>query len=132
MRPWFAIIAILAFAVTTLAATTKPATTQSAEELLATHKLEQKQEYLKALNDSPELKLPTGQVSDIFELSMDGGKILVQPVLAATEGQVRCTVKGLAGPCALTVFADRQVPDGRISGIQFAHRDFSREDEIFR
>src|SRR5262252_8698650 len=125
-------ISILLMARSLSATTTQPATTQSAEQLLAQHKQQQREEYVKNLNESPELKLPTGRISDIFELTNDVGRIVVRPVLSATDGQVRCSVKGLLGQCAVSVFPERQVPGAPVGGLQFSHRDFSNEQEIFR
>src|SRR4051812_41467557 len=82
------------------AATTQPATTQSLEQALVQHKLEQKLEYLNQLRELPELKLPTGQISDIFEFTIEKDLLMVRPKLPGTNGQVRCTVKGLDGLCS--------------------------------
>ena len=76
--------------------------------------------------------LPTGTISDIFEPSIEKEMIVVRPKLAGTDGQMRCTVKGLTGPCTVAIFAEHNAPDGGINALQFAHRDFSNSQEIFR
>jgi hypothetical protein len=80
----------------------------------------------------PELKLPTGTISDLFDLSIENDQLVVTPKLSSTDGQMRCTIKGLAGPCTVGIFADKNAPGGGINALQFAHRDFSNPMEIFR
>jgi hypothetical protein len=113
-------------------ATTRPATTQSLEQALAQHKREQEQEYLDQLKPAPELKLSTGQITDIFEFSIEKDLLIVRPKLTGTNGQARCTVKGIVGPCSVAIFEDTHAPGGGINALQFAHRDFTNPQEIFR
>src|SRR2546429_7028501 len=89
-----------------LGATTRPATTQSLEQALAQHKREQEQEYLDQLKSAPELKLPTGQITDIFEFSIEKDLLIVRPKLTGTNGQERCTVIGITGTCSIALFED--------------------------
>jgi hypothetical protein len=128
-------IALLILPLTTgvsLSATTQPATTQSPEQILAQHKQDEKQQYLQGLSGLPELKLPNGQISDIFQLSIQNDNLAIEPKLAKTDLQMQCHVKGLEGPCSVFAFGEHNVPGGGILGLQFSHRDFSRPDETFR
>jgi hypothetical protein len=113
------------------AATTRPATTQSLEQQLAEHKQQEKRDYLKQIALAPKLQLPHNRTTDLFELYIDKGLLLVHPKIDATENQMRCTIEGIEGPCVINGFKDR-APGGGISGLQFIHRDFSNAQEIFR
>src|SRR5437764_12888353 len=106
------VLILLLVAPVALGATTRPATTQSLEQALAQHKQEQEREYLNQLKAAPELKLSTGQITDIFEFSIDKDVLLVRPKLAGTSGQARCTVKGITGPCSVAIFEDTRAPGG--------------------
>ena len=132
MRCRLILLLIPMIPVSLIAATTRPATTQSLEEQLAQHKAQEQREYLSQIQAAPELMLPTGTISDIFEPSIEKEMIVVRPKLAGTDGQMRCTVKGLTGPCTVAIFAEHNAPDGGINALQFAHRDFSNSQEIFR
>src|SRR5262249_4706739 len=123
---------LLLLAPVTFAATSQPATTQSLEDALQQHKREQQHEYLDQLKSFPELKLPTGAITDIFEFSIDKDLLIVHPKLTGTNGQSRCTIKGISGPCSVAVFEDAHAPGGGINALQFAHRDFTNPQEIFR
>src|SRR4051812_2828937 len=123
---------LVLLAATASGATTRPATTQSLEQQLARHKEDERLEYLDQIKSAPDLKLPTGKITDIFMLSLENDQLVVHPKLAHTEGQMRCTVKGLTGPCIVAVFTGQNVPGGDVTALQFAHRDFSSEREIFR
>ena len=122
----------LLFAIVATGATTHPATTQSLEQQLAQHKREQHQEYLAEISSDPELTLPHHAISDIFGLSIEKDLIQVHPKLTHTDGQMRCTINGIEGPCTVAVFTEKNVPGGGINALQFAHRDFSNPEEIFR
>jgi hypothetical protein len=122
----------LLLALNALGATTRPATTQSVEEQLAQHKRDEQRDYLAQIQGTPEIKLPTGKISDIFDLTIDNGQLSVRPRLSPTDGPSRCTVQGLAGPSTIAIFTEQNVPDGGITALQFAHRDFSNPDQVFR
>src|SRR4051812_829440 len=124
-------LALLLLLVPCIAATTRPATTQSLEQQLAQHKLEEQKTYLAQVNDTPELKLPTGAITDIFEITLEQDRLIVHPKLAGNDGQQHCTVKGIAGPCIVMVASDRMAKDSP-NALQFMHRDFSNPQEIFR
>src|SRR5690242_12617973 len=126
------VLIVLLMAPVVLGATTRPATTQSLEQALAQHKQEQQQEYLDQFKSAPVLKLPTGQISDIFEFTIEKDLLIVRPKLTGTNGQARCTVKGIVGPCSVAIFEDTHAPGGGINALQFAHRDFTNPQEIFR
>src|SRR5690349_16929972 len=104
------LLILLLVAPVALCATTRPATTQSLEQALAQHKRAQQQEYLDQLKPAPELKLPTGQITDIFEFSIEKDLLIVRPTLTGTNGQARCTVKGITGPCSVAIFEDKHAP----------------------
>src|SRR4051794_8480508 len=126
------LVALLLIASISQAATTRPATTQSLEQDLAQHKSEQQQEYLKQLGLMPQVRLPTGQITDIFEFVIEKDLIIVHPKLTGTDGPSRCDVMGMAGPCSVTVSEDKNAPGSGVNALQFAHRDFSNPMEIFR
>src|SRR5581483_3907186 len=105
-------LGIVSIATASPAATTRPATTQSSVEQLAAEKAREQQDYLSQIAADPVLKLPTGQITDIFTLTLEDGQIVITPKLAPTTSQVRCTVNGLVGPCTVGVFAEKNVPNG--------------------
>lgn len=120
------------FAATTRPAKVQPATTQSLEQQLAVHKLNEQKEFLAQVNPLPELKLPTGQISDLFDLYIEKDLILVRPKIDPTSQPMRCVVQGLAGPSTISVTPEHNAPGNGITALQFIHRDFSNPQEIFR
>src|SRR4051812_26803205 len=114
------------------ATTSRAATTQSLEQQLQAHKQEEQQKYLQELMALPELKLPNQSITDLVDVSVDKGMIAVRPKMKGTDGSMRCTIKGIEGPCQVSIFADKHSPDGAINAVQFMHRDFSNPTEIFR
>lgn len=128
-----AVVLLLAPCLFLPAASAATPTTDPLEQKLAAQKEHEKQEYLRQLDDSQELKLPHNAITDIFDLTIDdAGMLSVRPKIHATDGPMRCSIKGLAGPCSVTAFADKSDPAGRLIALQFTHRDFSNEEEIFR
>src|SRR5438034_6099614 len=45
----------------------------------------------RSLKSAPELKLPTGQITDIFEFSIEKDLLIVRPKLAGTNGDRKST-----------------------------------------
>src|SRR5689334_14540165 len=102
-------LALVLLLIPCIAATTQPATTQSLEQQLAQHKLEEQKSYLDTIKDTPELRLPNGAITDIFEIALEQDRLVVHPKLTGDNTQQHCTIKGIQGPCLVMIASDRLV-----------------------